>query len=167
MSQEFVIVNQARALAYLAWLMAQTLLKNQPWKSAAAEITGLPDDRYCQSFLHDHNAGSRAWTSNQPGLSGRQPGRTRFSVRRFVLRPRIRAPNWIEAEAQWPDGRRVFASDKSQRQVVLALGGCPVGTRPRGIVLGLSFSFFSSSPTFRFEPPELRFVTNLRTTKHK
>src|SRR5437868_2857759 len=33
LSQEFVILNQARALAYTAWLMAQTSLKNQPWKA--------------------------------------------------------------------------------------------------------------------------------------
>ena len=41
-STEFVIVNQARSLAYLAWLMARTPLKNQPWKSAIARIAGLP-----------------------------------------------------------------------------------------------------------------------------
>src|SRR6266404_3470507 len=42
LSQEFVIVDQARALGYLAWLMAQTPLKSQAWKSAEAKITGLP-----------------------------------------------------------------------------------------------------------------------------
>ena len=38
LSQEFVILNQARSLGYLAWLMAQTPLKTQPWKPAPAEI---------------------------------------------------------------------------------------------------------------------------------
>ena len=42
LTTEFVISNQARGLAYLAWLMAQTPLKNQPWKSANAQISGLP-----------------------------------------------------------------------------------------------------------------------------
>jgi hypothetical protein len=50
LSQEFVIVNQARALAYLAWLMAQTPLKNQPWKSADACFgTGLVE--YWMSYM--------------------------------------------------------------------------------------------------------------------
>ena len=35
---EFVVVNQARAPATAAWLMAQTPLKNQPWKSSRATI---------------------------------------------------------------------------------------------------------------------------------
>ena len=42
LSQEFVILNQARALGCCAWLMAQTSLKSQPWKSAPAQITGWP-----------------------------------------------------------------------------------------------------------------------------
>ena len=41
LSQEFVILNQARALGYLAWLMAQTSLKTQDWKPIAAQISGL------------------------------------------------------------------------------------------------------------------------------
>src|SRR5439155_9841170 len=39
---EFVIVNQARALAALVFLMAQTSLKDQPWRSAPAHIEVLP-----------------------------------------------------------------------------------------------------------------------------
>jgi hypothetical protein len=36
---EFVVVNQARALGTAAFLMAQTALKSQPWKAAAASIS--------------------------------------------------------------------------------------------------------------------------------
>ncbi|HWF20496.1 MAG TPA: glycoside hydrolase family 9 protein, partial [Verrucomicrobiae bacterium] len=38
LTTEFVILNQGRSLAYLAWLMARTPLKNQPWRSADARI---------------------------------------------------------------------------------------------------------------------------------
>src|SRR6185369_1125624 len=41
LSQEFVIVNQARSLGYCAWLMAQTSLKDQKWKSANGKIVGF------------------------------------------------------------------------------------------------------------------------------
>src|SRR5258705_1157721 len=42
LTQEFVIVNQARALAYQAWLMAGTSLRTQQWKSAVGQIRSLP-----------------------------------------------------------------------------------------------------------------------------
>jgi hypothetical protein len=106
LSQEFVIVNQARALGYLAWLMAQTPLKNQPWKSAEAKITGLPPKRPPQAGAKleltstglDLNSARIVWEAD-----GQEPaiGKT------FVL-PKSN-PAWIEAEAQLPDGRRVFA----------------------------------------------------------
>src|SRR5262249_21347888 len=40
LQQEFVVLNQARALAATAWLMAQSPLRDQPWKAAPGEITG-------------------------------------------------------------------------------------------------------------------------------
>src|SRR5439155_20080075 len=52
LSQEFVILNQARALGYLAWLMAQTPLKDQPWKAASAKIESLPATVASQTKLN-------------------------------------------------------------------------------------------------------------------
>jgi hypothetical protein len=108
LSQEFVIVNQARALGYLAWLMAQTPLQRQPWKSVAAQITGLP------ATVRVHTAVTAALSA--PGLDlqaarivWEAPGEEPSFAQSFVFAPAHRGAHWIEAEAQCPDGRRVFA----------------------------------------------------------
>ena len=98
---EFVVVNQARALAAAAWLMAQTPLKHQPWKSAAATIEVSNPGPSRIATLKTSLDTSRArivWETRD-----RDP----------IFGDRLRLTNavsWIEAEAQWPDGRRVFAA---------------------------------------------------------
>lgn len=109
LSQEFVIVNQARALGYCAWLMAQTSLKSQAWKPVRARIEG-----WNGNFSSKTPA---TLTLSAPGLDlslarvvweaeGHQPvvGPT------FALFHGKNTPRWVEAEAQLPDGRRVFAT---------------------------------------------------------
>ncbi|HEX2749276.1 MAG TPA: glycoside hydrolase family 9 protein, partial [Verrucomicrobiales bacterium] len=104
---EFVAVNQARALAGLAGLMARTPLKTQPWRAAKALITGVPARvaagvpvavRLEVEGLDTANA-RIVWES-----AGMEPvfGKT------YTCSPATGAA-WIEAEAQWPDGRRAFA----------------------------------------------------------
>lgn len=108
LSTEFVTVNQARSLAYLAWLMARTPLKNQHWKSGIARITGLPVECPAHSTL---TAGLEV-----PGLDLRQ-ARIVWEARdqepafgkEFHFRPLNRGSQWVEVEAQLPDGRRVFS----------------------------------------------------------
>ena len=109
LSQEFVTVNQARSLAYLAWLMAQTAIKDQKWKSAPANIVGLPSN--CQAGQAvttkleaaglELNDAKIVWEA-----SGQQPA----YGNRFNFVAAKSGPQWIEAEAQLPDGRRVFAT---------------------------------------------------------
>jgi hypothetical protein len=109
LSQEFVCVNQARGLAYLAWLMAQTPLKNQPWKSAAASIMGLTNAVSVNTVY--------TLTLSAPGLDLQlarvvweaDGGDPAFGSS-FAFRPSASGGHWIEAEAQFPDGRRVFAT---------------------------------------------------------
>lgn len=104
LSQEFVTVNQARALGYCAWLMAQTSLKNQPWKAVAAHIdrvpTGLSDKARATLTLSadglDLGAARIVWEAE-----GQEPA---FGPR-YGLHSNA---GWAEAEAQLPDGRRVF-----------------------------------------------------------
>jgi hypothetical protein len=102
--QEFVILNQARSLGYLSWLMAQTSLKTQPWKSATAQIRGLPANGKSGGTLSleaaanlDLSTARIVWeVEGQPSTLGKtravEPGRF----------------TWVEAEAQLVDGRRVF-----------------------------------------------------------
>lgn len=110
LSQEFVIINQARALAYLSWLMAESNIKTQAWKAASAQITAVPN-----ATASSIPPGGTAFQLVSSGLdlsnarivweaAEREPlfGKT------FTFTPASKT-NWIEAEAQLPDGRRVFA----------------------------------------------------------
>jgi hypothetical protein len=109
LSTEFVILNQARGLGYLAWLMAQTPLKNQKWKSATAQITGLPPRSAARATVTaavtasglDLSQARVVWEAHEqePVLG---------SVFRFA--PASPGPCWVEVEAQLPDGRRVVAA---------------------------------------------------------
>jgi len=108
LSQEFVILNQGRALGYLAWLMAQTPLKTQPWRAAPGKITGLPAKISAGPKLTlglsapglDLSAARVVWEA-----AGCQPA---FGDA-FTFAPGAGLA-WVEAEAQLPDGRRVFAA---------------------------------------------------------
>ena len=111
LSQEFVIPNQARALAYLAWLMAQTPLKNQPWKNGTAQIQGVTATGTNTSITaaisapeFDFRSARVVWEA-----AGHEPtfGNT------FSFTPARLGATWLEAEAQLPDGRRLFASTNS------------------------------------------------------
>ena len=108
LTQEFVIPNQARALAYLSWMMGRSPLKAQPWKPVAGKITGLP---------------ARAGTGKELTVALSAPG-IDLSKARIVWEARDQEPmigntfsftpahgseQWLEAEAQLPDGRRIFA----------------------------------------------------------
>jgi hypothetical protein len=114
---EFVIVNQARALATLAFLMARTSLKDQPWRCATAAIELRAAPRAQLSTLTSQPALTA--TVKAPGLAldqarivweaqGQQP----VFGSSFTFTPTNSQP-WIETEAQWPDGRRVFAVTNS------------------------------------------------------
>jgi hypothetical protein len=106
--QEFVIVNQARALACLSWLMAQTPLKSQPWKGLFATISSAkaPGDPRSAPALRlgapglDLSSARMVWEAEglQPQFNAELSGR-----------PELALARWVEAEAQLPDGRRVFA----------------------------------------------------------
>jgi hypothetical protein len=104
LSTEFVAVNQARGLACAAFLMAQTSLKNQPWRSAPARITILRagesvTPRLTVSGL-DLRRARIVWEAKD-----QEPA---FGSSRCFL-PVKAGSQWVEAEAQWPDGRRAFA----------------------------------------------------------
>ena len=102
LSQEFVILNQARSLGYLCWLMAETPLKSQKWKSAQAQISVGQDKTGSAYQLTspelDFSEARIVWeqAGGEPAYGS---GLTNKNLSRL---------NWVEAEAQLPDGRRVF-----------------------------------------------------------
>ena len=108
---EFVVLDQARALSSLAYMAARTGTKSQAWKSAAGTIKGVPASI-------DQNSSFKV-TMEVPGMdldgarivwegSGQQPayGET------YTYKPNGYGAQWIEAEAQWVDGRRACARTK-------------------------------------------------------
>jgi hypothetical protein len=108
-SAEFVIVNQARALAGVAWLAAQSGVARQPWRSAAGTISGLPQKLKVGDSVQVRLELPRdlpppaeiMWEA-----AGQEPAQGAT----FAFTPRGHGRQWVEAEARWTDGRRVFAS---------------------------------------------------------
>ncbi len=105
---EMVNPQQARGLGATAWLMAQTPKKTQAWKSATATITGLPASVAANQKITiglsapgvDLSNATIVWEArDQEPTPGAQ----------FTFAAKNTGPQWVEAEALLPDGRRVFA----------------------------------------------------------
>ena len=108
---EFVVSQQSgRAVATAAWLMAMTSLSNQVWKSADARITGLPAVIPMGQSVTGNLVVS-GLNLSQPMIVwealGQEP---RLGGTSFSFTPGNLGDHWVEVEAQWPDGRRVFAA---------------------------------------------------------
>jgi hypothetical protein len=143
LSTEFVAVNQARSLATLAWLMAQGPLRDQPWTAAQGRIrlrpTAQPGSPALTARLEvvdadlDPDQAQIVWeaTDQTPTFGGP-----------FTFVPATLGAQWIEAEALWPDGRRIFASTNFTAADVLR----------EGVVLVATFSSDgTTSPGFRLQ----------------
>ncbi|MDF2440470.1 MAG: endoglucanase [Abditibacteriota bacterium] len=112
-STEFVVVNQARGLATLAWLMARTPLAKQLWRAASAKISGVPATASAGRAItaqldvpgRDISSAQIVWE-----VAGQEP----TFGRQHTFTPQQAGAQWIEAEAQWPDGRRAFAAFEFQ-----------------------------------------------------
>jgi hypothetical protein len=103
--------DTVRSLAVAAWLAAQTSLAGQPWRLTNAIIvtpaTPRPPGQPLTVTLQvaDTNlSGARiTWEARaqEPAFGS--------LVQTFI--PIAEGPCWIEAEVQWPDGRRAFATN--------------------------------------------------------
>ncbi len=116
LSTEFVVLDLGCSLAATAWLLAQTPLKQQAWKPVAAQI----DVRNAQAPTEAAPAPARSYTAAlkpMPGTEwqharivweaqGQQPA---FGPT-FTFTPTNTGPQWVEADALLPDGRRFFAA---------------------------------------------------------
>lgn len=105
---EFVIVDEARSLASLAFWMAQTPLKEQSWRSADARIASVPARMAVGEKVRaqlevnglEPKEAKIVWEArDQEPIIGKE----------FIFAPKNVGEQWIEAEAIWPDGRRAFA----------------------------------------------------------
>jgi hypothetical protein len=107
LKQEFVICNQARGLAYTAWLMAQTPLKTQQWKAVKATIVGLPTSMSKGTSIKAELAANGTDLS-QAQIVWEAPGQEPAFGAQFNFTPAMSGSGWIEAEAMLPDGRRIY-----------------------------------------------------------
>ncbi len=145
---EFVGVDQARSLASLAYIATLTTTSAQGWTSVNAQIVaptntvlvGAPLTVTLQVPGLDITGARVVWEARdqEPAY-----GST------FTFAPVNNGVQWIEAEAQWPDGRRAFAT-------VNILADSPVinwvdGALPAGAVAGAdggdSWTWTNSNPS--------------------
>jgi hypothetical protein len=122
LSTEFVTVNQGRSLAYLAWLMARTPLKDQPWKSAIGSISVSQAQGNAQGAVVARLNVAGLDLSNARIVWEAQAQEPIFG-REFPLQPMRHGSLWVEVEAQLPDGRRVFGVTNLTAQVFRAAQG--------------------------------------------
>lgn len=109
---EFVNVDQARGLGTLAFLATLTQAKSTAWKAAPATISVQNVSAQNETQV----GGVVTATLQVPGmdLSG---ARILWEARdnepafgsTYTFSPKVFGGQWVEVEAQWPDGRRAFA----------------------------------------------------------
>jgi hypothetical protein len=111
-STEGSTTDTTRGFAAVAWLAAQTGVANQPWRFTSASINAPTDNRLPgQPLTVTLNVADTNLTTARIvwEASGQEPsfGGTTYT---FTPGPDLGA-YWIEAEVQWPDGRRAFATN--------------------------------------------------------
>jgi len=105
---EFVVTDQARGLGTVAFLAGMTSLKSQAWKPTAGQITGVGAQVAAGTPV--------TATLAVPGMDlsdarilWEAKGQEPIYGDKFTFTPSASGANWVEAEVQWPDGRRIFA----------------------------------------------------------
>jgi hypothetical protein len=107
---EIVTSLQARGLASTAYLMTLSNVKSQSWQSANATLT-LPSGGVVVNQPNTVTLTAAGLDLSQARIvweaSGENP---QYGGATLTYTPAATGAAWIEAEAQWPDGRRVFAT---------------------------------------------------------
>jgi hypothetical protein len=108
-TSEMVILNEGRSIGTLAFLAALGPYKTQPWRAPANAQLAVPTSTV--------SVGQPVTLTMQvPGLD-MSGARITWEARdqepsfgtTLTYSPKNNGQQWIEAEAQWPDGRRAFA----------------------------------------------------------
>ena len=105
---EFVNVDQARGLGTLAFLATLTQAKATAWTSAPSASISVPTDTSV--------GGPITATLQVPGMNltgarilwEAKDNEPAFGTS-YTFNPKTFGAQWVEVEAQWPDGRRAFA----------------------------------------------------------
>jgi len=107
---EFITVNQARSLMVAGFLAGRTSSAEREWTHARAVITAPKETVRLRAPVtlqvtvpgESLSLARIVWEARdqEPAL-----GPT------YTISPRNSGPQWVEAEIEWPDGRRAFAAD--------------------------------------------------------
>ncbi|MGH7970278.1 MAG: hypothetical protein ACREIC_16270, partial [Limisphaerales bacterium] len=146
---EMVVLNQARSLGTLGFLAAQGPYASQAWRAPANATLNLPTT--VAQVGSNLNV-----TMTAPGLD-LTGARITWEARdqqpafgqSFTFAPHNNGPQWVEAEAQFPDGRRVFATgsfNANAQNIVWVDDSIPAGATA-GADSGDSWNWISSNPT--------------------
>ncbi len=108
---EAVVVDQARGLATTAFLMARTSLRDQPWIAPTASLriasASAPGEWECE--LEVPTAPAELTEAVVVWEAADAPVQTGSALHFTTSQT---GEQWIEAEALWPDGRRVVAASR-------------------------------------------------------
>ncbi|MGZ8898495.1 MAG: glycoside hydrolase family 9 protein [Limisphaerales bacterium] len=104
---EFVVMDQARSLASLAFWMAQGSKKSQPWKPILGQVS---------ASANIHADAPASLVVSAPGIDMTEAHVT-WEIRYqeplignpVIFTPTFSGDHWVEAEALLPDGRRIVA----------------------------------------------------------
>lgn len=144
-STEASTTDTARNFAVAAWLAAQTPLATQHWTSTNAVIVapptpsplGTPATVSLQVADTNLTGAKIIWEANGQDAS--------FGDLSYTFTPVTNdVPQWVEAEVQWPDGRRAFAMSAVNVSGSVA---APYLSGPFSASPG-TFSFTLSAPPF-------------------
>jgi hypothetical protein len=145
---EMVILNSARSIGSLGFIAAQTAAASVPWHAVPAQIN-VPSTVAA--------VGSNLTVTMQAAGINFSGARITWEARdqqpafgqSFTFAPVNNGPQWIEAEAQWPDGRRIFATNvfmANSANIIWVEDSIPAGATS-GSDGGDSWNWVSSNPT--------------------
>ncbi|HSU55435.1 MAG TPA: glycoside hydrolase family 9 protein [Candidatus Dormibacteraeota bacterium] len=145
-STEGSTTDTARSFATTAWLAGRTALASQPWRSTNASIGVAGASLPGQSITLTLNVADPNLTGTKIvwEAAGQEP---LFGGQSFTFTPGSQPGNyWVEAEVQWPDGRRAFATNS----VMVSTNGAPHLSNPQK-QNGGGFSFtLAGAPSARY-----------------
>jgi hypothetical protein len=143
-STEGSTTDMARSFAGVAWLAARTALASQAWRSTNATITVPTSARLTGQPLTATLNVADANLSAARIIWEAQAQEPTFGGQTYTFTPG--PPDgtyWVEAEVQWPDGRRAFATN----QVTVSVNAPPQLSAPLKLSGG-GFSFVLAGTPF-------------------
>lgn len=155
-STEGSTTDIARGFAATAWLAAQTSLASQNWRSTNASIIAPTSARLPGQPISVTLSVANPDLSNAKIIWEAQGQEPSFGGSSYTFTPGPQSGSyWIEAEVQWPDGRRAFATNS----VTISTNAPSELSSPQKLADGFSFTLVGA-PSARYI---IEFSTNLTT----